>query len=48
MVSYYHQIVIDGLMALLNKQEEIKIVCTAINGKIMLEMLKSINITGQS
>ena len=30
-----HQIVIDGLSALLNNQQDISIVCTANNGKEM-------------
>ncbi|MBA4258270.1 MAG: DNA-binding response regulator [Chitinophaga sp.] len=34
-----HQIVIDGLTALLNNQLDIKIVCTATNGKTMLNQL---------
>jgi two-component system nitrate/nitrite response regulator NarL len=34
-----HQIVIDGLTALLNNQLDIKIVCTATNGKAMLNQL---------
>lgn len=35
-----HQIVIDGLIALLSHQKEVNIVCTAITGNIMLEMLE--------
>jgi two-component system, NarL family, nitrate/nitrite response regulator NarL len=34
-----HQIVIDGLTALLKEKVEIQIVCTANNGKAMLELL---------
>lgn len=34
-----HQIVIDGLSALLNNQKDIAIVCTANNGKEMLDHL---------
>ncbi|HQS24541.1 MAG: hypothetical protein B7Y11_08550 [Sphingobacteriia bacterium 24-36-13] len=34
-----HQIVIDGLSALLNNQQDISIVCTANNGKEMLDHL---------
>lgn len=34
-----HQIVIDGLSALLNNQQDISIVCTANNGKEMLDLL---------
>ncbi len=35
-----HQIVIDGLISLLNHQKELNIVCTANSGAVMLDMLK--------